>query len=410
MKIFNILFLITAFIITSCSNSTEKASPSQSDEQYVVMLSLDGFRWDYAERVETPNLDKIAEIGVKADALMSSFPTKTFPNHYTIATGLYPANHGIVNNTFYLPNRDEMYQIRDRKMVEDGSIYAGEPIWVTAEKQGVKTASFFWVGSEADVQGIQPSIWKSYDGSVTYTNRIDSVISWLKLDSEKRPRLISWYIDEPDHLGHVYGPNSEKIDSMVIELDKLIGIYMQKISELEIASKINIIILSDHGMSEISGDRAYSLQELIPDEIKYEAYGGNPIYSIWADSFEVEKIHKIITETPNLKSFKADSIWEKWHYKNNDRIGDLIVVADSSYSIFRKKIRIRNEVEGTHGYDNFNKDMDAIFYAYGPAFKENYKMKKFQNIHIYPLIAEILKIQAAKVDGDIEIVREMLRE
>lgn len=409
MKRIYLLLIAVTFLLSCKTENNNNNNQSKNKDQYVIMLSMDGFRWDYTDRVNTPNFDKIAEIGVKAESLMASFPTKTFPNHYTISTGLYPDNHGIVNNTFYMPDRDEMYQIRNRDMVEDGSIYEGEPIWVTAEKQGLKTASYFWVGSEADVEGIQPGIWKSYDGSVPYTDRIDSVISWLQLPENNRPHLITWYVDEPDHLGHRYGPNSEKIDSMVIELDKLLGIYMNKLSKLDIADNINVIVLSDHGMEEISTERAYSLKDLIPDNIDYEAYGGNPVYSIWTDSVFIDTIHSIINSNEHLKCYRLNEIPENLNYDSHERRGDLIVIADSSYSIFRRSLPKNKGIGGTHGYQPQNKNMDAIFYAYGPAFKKGYKMKRFQNIHIYPLIAHILELETPKIDGDLNEVKSMLK-
>ncbi len=217
-RILPIALFSLVFLFTSCGS--ERKIPAE--EQYVVMLSMDGFRWDYASRVETPWLDYIAANGVNAEYVKPAFPSKTFPNHYSMATGLYPDNHGIVDNNFTCPVNGT-YRLGDRESVENGAFYGGEPVWVTAEKQNVTAASFFWVGSEAPVQGIQPTYWKRFDGSVPFTSRMDTVISWLQLEEESRPRLVTFYFQEPDSQGHRTGPESPEIDVLVMELDSLVG-------------------------------------------------------------------------------------------------------------------------------------------------------------------------------------------
>ena len=181
-----------------------------SGQPYVIMLSMDGFRWDYTNDVETPNFDSIERVGVKAESLKSCFPTKTFPNHYSMATGLFPDHHGIVLNSFYDEEMDRHYSLMDRKSVQEGKFYGGEPIWVSAEKQGIITGTLFWVGSEAEIKGTRPTYWKQYDHDLPYVDRIDTVISWLQKPEEFRPRLILFYFDEPDGIGHKYGPESPK--------------------------------------------------------------------------------------------------------------------------------------------------------------------------------------------------------
>jgi len=250
--------LITFFLFALYSSPY-----AQRPTPYVVMLSMDGFRWDYPDKCPTPNLDRIAETGVKARSLQPAFPSKTFANHYTMATGLYPDHHGIVDNSFYDPATGKHYSISNRQAVEDPSFYGGEPIWVTAEKNGITAASFFWVGSEAPVNGIQPTYWKRYDHDVPFEQRIDSVIYWLNLPEEMRPHLITWYMDEPDGIGHGEGPYSEKTFRMVAYLDSLLGVFLDKIEALPIASQVNIIVTSDHGMGPVSPDRCIILKEYI---------------------------------------------------------------------------------------------------------------------------------------------------
>ncbi|MCF7802192.1 MAG: ectonucleotide pyrophosphatase/phosphodiesterase, partial [Candidatus Marinimicrobia bacterium] len=239
MKFFRLILLsaLSAVLLyfTACSvqihtQSSEEVSPRQ--KPYVVMLSLDGFRWDYAAKVPTPNLDYIAANGVQADAMIPSFPTKTFPNHYTLATGLYPDHHGIIQNTFYANDLQAGYSIGNREAVENGAFYGGEPIWITARKQGLKTASYFWVGSEADVQGLHPDIWKIYEHNFPFESRVDSVIAWLQLPEAIRPQLIMYYFHEPDAVGHHAGPDSPETTQMVMKLDSLVGRFLNQLDQL----------------------------------------------------------------------------------------------------------------------------------------------------------------------------------
>ncbi|MCD4772822.1 MAG: ectonucleotide pyrophosphatase/phosphodiesterase, partial [Bacteroidales bacterium] len=390
LLIASVLFI--GFYFTSCK--TEKQS---SDKPYVVMLSVDGFRWDYPDKVETPNLDYIAKIGVKAQSLRPCFPSKTFPNHYSMATGLYPDNHGIVGNSFYAPDLDAHYAIRDRDAVENGDFYDGEPIWTTAEKQGVISGSYFWVGSEAPCQDIRPTYWKRYDHDFPFEQRIDSVIYWLKLPEEKRPHLITWYIHEPDALGHRYGPDSDTMKYEIHYLDSLIGVFMTKVNLLPHKDKINIIITSDHGMATIKKSKTVILENIIQEKWFDKIKGGSPVFNFEFNEEYRDTALAVLKSIEGLKVWEHGKLPERLHYGTNPRTLDLIVVADSSYNVVWKERRAHDG--GNHGFDNFNTDMHAIFYAYGPAFKEKYSQATFNNIDLYPLIANILNLKPAKIDG-----------
>ena len=146
--------------------------PEHRDKPYLVLVSLDGFRWDYQDLYNTPALDRIAADGVRAERMIPVFPTLTFPNHYSIATGLYPAHHGLIDNTFPNDDLSDWYSIRRREAVQDGAWYAGEPVWVAAEKAGMVTAAYYFVGTEADIQGIPMTYWHTFDASVPGTTRV----------------------------------------------------------------------------------------------------------------------------------------------------------------------------------------------------------------------------------------------
>jgi len=398
------LYLLTLIAFTySCTNPAKKEKP------YLIILSMDGFRWDYTDSVATPNFDAIEKMGVKAESMQVSFPSKTFPNHYTLVTGLVPDHHGIVNNTFYAPEFDEVYSIGKRETVQNGKFYYGEPIWNTAEKQGLKAASYFWVGSEANIQNMHPSIWKPYDHHFDFYQRADSVISWLNLPEEKRPHLITWYVHEPDGSGHHNGPHSAKTDSVVQSLDQLLGYFMQKVAEHPLADKLNIIITSDHGMENISKNKTIYLDSLLCDNWTDYVLGGNPIYNIKASPGKKDSIKWALENVKGISLYENPNLPSYLNYGTDPRCLDFTLVADSAYSILQG-IPQRGYSKGTHGFDISNKNMNAIFYAYGPAFKKSYSQPMFKNTDVYPLMCQILGLIPAPNDGDFKELSGMLKQ
>ncbi len=381
---------------------------SRDHDAYVVMLSMDGFRWDYADRVHTPNLDRIAQNGVKAEYVMPAFPSNTFPNHYTMATGLYPDNHGLVNNNFYCPELDMVYTMRDREAVENGIFYGGEPIWVTAEKQGMTSASYFWVGSEAPIQGMQPTYWKEYDVSAPFAARIDTVVSWLQLPVEQRPQLITFYFNEPDSRSHHTGPDSPEIDALVEELDSLVGVMLDKFAVLPVADKLNLIVTSDHGMTEVTMEKYIDLEEYIDRDWLDIAFRSTPMMMWQPKPGMTDSIYHILKEVDHLSVWKTGELPKRLNFGHNPRTLDMIVLADSAWSLGWGEPSEYFNTGGAHGWDNANKDMHTIFYARGPAFKSNHTHPPFELVDLYPLITRILGLEPATVDGKIERVEGML--
>lgn len=400
-----LLGTITVFLVILSGFRKDSRQPFKN---YVILISFDGFRWDYNTLYNTPNLNKLAKDGVKADRMVPSFPTKTFPNHYSIATGLYPDHHGLIDNSFPAPDLGLFYRMGDRAAVENPAFYGGEPMWVTAEKQGVKAAAFFWVGSEAPVGGMYPTYWKKYDGTVTYEARIDTVIKWLGSPAEKRPELVNLYFDEPDLTSHEYGPVSPETGKVVFSLDSLLGVIRLKLSTLPDAKKINLIVLSDHGMGSISPDRYINLREVIPERMIGSISGGNPVYLINPVEGKKDSILYLLNSKKGVKAWIKSQVPAKWHFGTNPRIPEIVVVADSSWSLGTRP-DASSIKGGAHGYDNFDSDMFSIFYAAGPSFKKNYKFKELNNIDIYNLVCRILDIIPAVNDGDPEHIKGMLR-
>ena len=387
------------------------------EKPYVLLISFDGFRADYLDWYDTPHFDRFAEHGVKANGMKPVFVTSTFPNHYSLATGMYSENHGLIGNYFYDQKLDEYYKIRDRSKVEDARFYEGEPIWVTAENQGVKSASFFWVGSAAPVGGEHPSIWKRYDQAVPFPARIDAVEKWFSLPSSRRPHLVMLYFHEPDGAGHRYGPKSAETEAMVDSMDTIMGMIVASMESLDIYPYLNIIVVADHGMTTISSERTIDLSDYV-NLSGIEQEGSGPYTMLYGqDKQKLDQITEQLKDVPHLKVYKKDEIPERYHYKNHYRIKDVLLIADEGWFILSKKYFGVDELNlkflqgGAHGYDNELRSMHAIFLADGPAFKDGYSRPTLENIHIYSLIAEILGLTPNdKIDGSLEKVQNVLKD
>lgn len=392
-----------------------------SGRPYVVLVSFDGFRHDYASRTETPNFDKMAAVGVKAESLKPVFPSKTFPNHYSIATGMYPSRHGILANHFYDPMWDAEYELSDRDAVTDGRWYGGEPIWVTAEKQGVRAASYYWVGSEGAVNGIAPTYFHYYDELVPFTERIDAVVGWLSRPHPERPHLVTLYFHEPDGTGHNYGPDAPETIRAIQDADRTLGELMDGLSGLAIADSINLIVVSDHGMTKVSDAKVITLSRYIDlDGLKITEGGATALLYVEAKGITKLKreqrieslLRKLGSASSHMAVFGRQEVPEKWHFRGNRRLPDILLVAEEGWSIYEGELsrqiqkaatllRLHTN-RGTHGYDNDLMNMHTIFYAAGPAFKAGVVLPTVENINIYPLLCRLLDLRPNReIDGEI---------
>lgn len=406
-----IIYLIAAFglvvLIQDFLTKKKNAQPV-APRPYVVMLSLDGFRWDYQDKAYTPSLDSITKYGVKATGLQPCFPSKTFPNHYSIATGLYPGNHELISNSFYAPDLKKYYAIKDRQAVENGKFYKGEPIWVTAESQRVKTGSYFWVGSEAKIKGYQPTYWKRYEHKFPYLQRADSVISWLSKPYKERPKLVTWYLDKADSKGHRYGPESDEVKNAISNLDSVIGYFTQQLQQLDIKDSVNFIIVSDHGMQTVDTNNIIEINKYIKPNWINEIIGSNPFALVYSKKECADSILNVLKKVNGIDAWAKSDIPKEYHYGQSKRVSDIIVVAKNGYGI---KVNSRKVYPGgTHGFDNTISDMNGIFYAIGPDFKTGYNAGQLYNVDIYELIAEILEIKPAPNDGQKERIFHILNE
>jgi len=380
---------------------------------YTILISFDGFRWDYPNRGITPNLDFIKENGVHALSLQPCFPSKTFPNHYSIVTGLYPENHGIIANSFIDPITKEVYKIGDTSMVRNPKWYQGEAIWETAKRQGVITASYFWPGSELNLEYRRPDYFEKYEHLRDYNKRVEGVLNWLRFPNDQRPKFITLYFDAADTYGHKFGTNSVEINETIEKLDSLIGKVFEGLKQISLLDSTNIIIVTDHGMSDVSGDRIINVEEILKGyNQKLWDYG--PVMYVFPDKRESNKIYnKLKSQQKNFKVYRKEEVPEYYHFSNNTMIPEIILIADPGWSLITDKDFNRYEgmsSGGNHGYDNHHIDMHGIFYAIGPDFKNGYSCGTIDNIDIYPLLAKILRIfPNNNIDGKLERIEFLLK-
>lgn len=385
--------------------------PNQLKKPYVILISADGFRYDLADKYQAKNLLKFREQGVNADYMLSSFPSLTFPNHYTIVTGLYPAHHGLVDNSFYDPSKREYYSLSKKAAVQDSSWYGGTPLWVLAEKEGMLTASSYWVGSEAAIQGVRPTYYYKFNNLIPMNNRIQAVHNWLELPEEKRPHLILFYIADVDHQAHLHTIDSKETEKAVHFVDESIGKLVSAVDSLHLP--VNFIFVSDHGMMTIDTVNTIGLPASL-DTNQFRIENSSTIVHLYAYNQE-----DVLPASIALKSqaidydvYLSDELPPEWHYSKIDdrynRIGDIVLVSHPPQVFKFNKQQHLNPA--THGFDPRLTEMRASFYAWGPNFKQHDHIPAFENIHIFPLIARILKLPYSdQIDGRLRVLRKTLR-
>jgi alkaline phosphatase D len=408
-----IIFFLLFFLIGAFSNAQPKPAP------YVILVSFDGFRYDYVNNFNPPHFKEFISKGSQAEALIPSFPSKTFPNHYTLVTGLNPGNHGLVDNTFYDRKRDDTYGMRKESLVADPYYYGGIPLWELAKRNGMKSASYFWVGSEMSDESRRPDYYFRFDDTVDPASRVDQVINWLKLPEQERPHLITLYFSFPDHEGHTYGPNSEENRMAVLRADSLLGKLMRGVQSTNLS--VNVILVSDHGMSELTvQEETYIfIDELIDRKNPFVklANGGTQTHLYISDVHRRDSVYTVLKNSEkNYNVLKKENFPARWNYQH-DRVGDLMVVATPGHYIregsrerFLNSAKLESKF-GVHGFDPVEvADMRGIFYAQGPNIKSGITVTPFQNIHVYPFIVKILGLPLPPIDGKEGVLNKLYRK
>lgn len=384
----------------------------------VILISLDGFHPDYLEKYKPPLLNKLAKEGVRAKWMIPSYPTKTFPNHYTTATGLYPDNHGIIENNMYDAEIGAVFGLRIREQVQNPQWWGGDPIWVTAEKQGKKAAAFFFPGTETPIKGVQPSIWKEYDHEFPNEKRVDAILSWLDLPAGERPQMITLYFADVDDAGHGFGPDAPETRAAVLKVDTNLERLLDGLKRRKIAKKVNLIITSDHGMAAYKMRDAVVLDDYFNPEDAERIFWVGEFTQIFPKPGKEDLIYNQIKAKlpPRAEIYRRGEFPARFKFGNNPRIAPIVVIPKEGsiitnrerYETAEKKGNLDN-IRGGHGYDNALDSMKALFIARGEAFKKRKVVEPFENVEIYNLMCAILGIIPAPNDGNFEKVREMLK-
>lgn len=401
-----------AFLLLALAVLGRAAAP----ETPLILVSLDGFRWDYFDKyaAESPNLRALRRDGVAARGLIPVFPSNTFPNHYTVVTGLYPANHGIVNNEFFDPAHGLVFRYNQPNSVRDSRWWGGEPIWATAIKQGRKAATAFWIGSEAEVAGVRPTIWQHYDYSIPFEKRLEELASWLRLPPPDRPAFVAFYLEETNGAGHRHGPDSPEVAAAVKLLDTRVGTMLARLKSAGIEP--NIVIVSDHGMTPTSLERVVIIDDHV-DIATIQVDSDGSVAALRPLNGDAAALVRAFEQVPHVKAYRADDLPARLRLKGSGRIAPVWILPDegwhvalrSTFNRLRTRYAATGYLQGDHGYDPSIPSMRGIFLAHGPAFRRGVEIADVENVHVYNLLCAALKLKPAPNDGDDRLVKAALR-
>jgi len=379
-------------------------------ERTLILISLDGFRWDYLQKLQPTNLIRLAKEGVHAKRLIPVFPSLTFPNHYTLVTGLYPEHHGIVGNNFYDPTFKAHYNAFNAGSSES-RWWGGEPIWVTAIKQGRTANCMFWPGSQVEIGGVRPTEWRPFSKDTTFTECVDTVLGWLEQPVEKRPSFVTLYFHEPDSAGHHDGVNSPQLAEAVKQVDNAVGRLMDGIQRLKLDDTVNLVIVSDHGMAELSPDRVITLGDFV-DMSKVQVDFSGATAGLRPRDGNVGALHAALKKKEqHFRLYRREEMPNRLHFRDNDRIPPLVLIADEGWYITQRTAAEqagRNLQKTTHGFDPELASMGGILIAQGLAFRRGVTIAPVENVHVYNLLCATLGLQPAPNDGDLRLAKEVL--
>ncbi len=405
------LLICAALALLGCASAPTPTAPPavaapmpQQAEAPVILISIDGFRNDYLDRGLTPILSSMAAGGARAQYMRPSYPSITFPNHYTLVTGLRPDHHGVIANFMTDPEipgvRFSMFDpatVGDERWWDDG-----KPLWTSVREQGGRAAAMFWVGSEAPVHGARPEFWRPFDIKVTSQQRVQQVLEWLALPATQRPHFITLYFDLVDTMGHRHGPDSNQLNSALGEVDSAIGELLAGIRTQGLQQKVNIVVTSDHGMTATSPDKQIYLDDFV--DVSKLDFGWTGAYA----SFNAlpggeAAVTKLLTGSyPHFRCITREQIAARYEYGHHRRVPAYICTAELGWQVTTRQAEKRkgHELLGEHGYDNRLRDMYSPFIGYGPAFAQGVTIAPIDNVDVYPLLARLLHIQPATNDGN----------
>ncbi|HEY8995285.1 MAG TPA: ectonucleotide pyrophosphatase/phosphodiesterase [Lacunisphaera sp.] len=404
-----ILLVLVSLAVTACQSPVARRPDGP-----LILISIDGFRWDYLQQYDVPTLRALAASGVHAKRMTPCFPTATFPSHYTLVTGLYPEHHGIVSNIFFDTALGARFVSKSAESAGDSRWWeGGEPIWITAEKQGVRSACVFWPGSEAAIHGVRPSLFKNFDNQLTCLQRVENLLGWLERPPGDRPKFGVLYFNNVDVTGHSFGPDAPETAAAVHEADTAIARLLEGLAQLGLRESANLVIVSDHGMEPVSIDRTLVVEDYL-EPGTFEMDFAGPVAGLRPKpgTTAEELANRLRGRHPQLNVWLRQEVPARLHYRASDRITPVVVLANPGWELSNREwIRTHRLTfeRGSHGYDPATPNMGALFIAHGPAFRQYVTIDDVESIHVYDLLCAALGITPAPNDGDQSLARLALR-
>ncbi len=414
MNLRQILFACLAWLSFGCASRPDAPAPTPAHTPNLILISIDGFRPDYLDRGITPTLSALARDGVRAE-MRPSFPSLTFPNHYTLVTGLRPDRNGIVNNQMEDPDHPGVvFTLRNRAVNtlpywwEDAT-----PLWVSAEQQGVRSATMFWPGSEVAIHGIRPRDWVQFDQTLPASARVDTVLQWLDRPASERPRFITLYFDTVDTAGHRFGPDSAELNVAVQDVDSAIRKLLDGLSQRDLRENTNIVIVSDHGMTPISPEQTVDMDAIVPPGRLRYVWPPSQLAGIAPNEGETAEVETaVLGRHGHVECWRRGALPARFHSGLNRRTPPIVCMADVGWTLLSSAYpRPYPVTGGAHGYEPADPSMAALFLAQGPAFARDVRLPPFDNVDVYPVLANLIGVTPTQsIDGDLSALRPALSQ
>lgn len=372
----------------------------------LLLVSFDGFRWDYIDRVPTPNFLSITDTGVKVEFVENAYITKTLPNHYSLVTGLYAERHGIVANEMYDPVLNQSFSMETDSIYDSRWWEEAVPLWVTIQKAGGRSGAAMWPGSDVKIHNMYPTQYLQYNASVSFETRVEWIIEWFSAPKDEAVDFGVLYWEEPDESGHNLGPQSPLMDVVIADIDEKLGFLINELKKAELYDKVNLIVTSDHGMAQLSPEKIIELDEYVSRDL-YTWVDKSPVVGIMPKEGKLDEVYNLLLDAnPNMVVYKKEEIPEHYHYQHNTRIMPILIEAKEGWTIMQN--RTGPFMLGNHGYNNTLRNMQPVFVARGPAFRENYVKSSMRSVDLYPLMCHILSIRPLPNNGSLSNVQDLL--
>ncbi|XP_075940494.1 ectonucleotide pyrophosphatase/phosphodiesterase family member 5 [Anarhichas minor] len=389
-------------------NQHGRRSHGARDRSKLLLVSFDGFRWDYINRVPTPNFHNLIDNGVMVEHVENVYITKTFPNHYSLVTGLYAETHGIVANEMYDPALNRSFSMETDSIYESRWWEEAVPLWVTIQKAGGRSGAAMWPGSDVKIHGVFPNRYLPYNASVSFETRVERIIEWFSAPKEETVDFGVLYWEEPDESGHSLGPESSLMDPVIADIDVKLGFLINELKKAGLYQSVNLIVTSDHGMAQLSPDKIIELDEYVSRDL-YTWVDKSPVVALLPKEGKLDEVYsKLVDANPNMVVYKKEDLPERFHYQHNIRIMPILIESKEGWTIMQN--RTGPFMLGNHGYDNTLRSMQPVFVAHGPAFRQNYLKTSMRSVDLYPLMCHILSIHPLPNNGSLLNVQDLLSQ